>query len=365
MQVGVIGAGIVGLCCAEVLSRRGFDVVVFDKAVIPAPRAASNDARRLLRHAYPEQSGYGRMVDPALTAWQQLWLELGENHFHQTGTLMLVREATDFGARAQLMLDHIGHRYDLLAPAQVVERFPFLIADGIDRGIYTPSGGVLKADRILTALTKLLVARDVRLEPGCEASSVDLDEGIIQLESGENIRVDRVLLTAGAWTPELIGATSVVRSQRQVQIHVAPPESLSEAWASAPAIVDFGGSLDAYAVPPAGDQTLTLAAESIGTSAYVDASRIPLANEGVYLLDRFKLQLLALDDYRIERTKICFYALTDDGCWHVQIRRRGVALTGCNGHMFKFGAMAGEMLAAWAEGRIDDQALNAWSQGAH
>lgn len=357
MRVGVVGAGIVGLCCAQALHQRGFEVVVFDEGPIPSPRAASNDRRRLLRHAYPFQPDLVHRVDDALSAWRRLWRVLGEDYYRSTGVLALVRDSEDFAALSQRAYDRAGIDYRELTPTQLVSEFPFVCSEGVVRGIHCDKGGVLRADRILSALTDYLGDAGVQLEPGMAAQSVDLARAQVALESGEVFEADRLIVATGAWTPALIDDPKPARSQRQVVVHAVAPDEQSRQWQQAPAIVDFGGGSDAYIVPPAGDSSLTLGLETVGREAPINASRIPHSNEGAALLQRFKPFINNIDRYRVERTRVCFYAVTDDGLWRLRTDQRGLALSGCNGHMFKFGALIGELLADWVGGRSDANEL--------
>lgn len=350
MCVAVIGAGIVGLCSAERLSRDGFEVVIFDEGVIPAPRAASNDRRRLLRHASADDVGYVARVDQALSAWEQLWTVLGENFYRETGVLALQRGQDDFAAKCQRVFEKQQLDYQILEPSELVARFAFLRTENVRRGIYSTAGGVLKADRIMTALTQQLVARGVRFEPGLAAKSADLERGLITLENDQTFEADKVVVSAGAWTPALVGLNNGISAQRQVVVHAVAPAALTDIWQSAPAIVDFGGESGAYLVPPAGDATMTLGVETMGRLAAANVSRIPVSNEGVRLRSCFAGFLKDIEDYRIERTRICCYSVSKSGRWHLQAGTRGIALTACNGHMFKFGALLGMWLSEWVSG---------------
>ncbi len=357
MRVGIVGGGIVGLCSAMALHQRNIEVVLFDEGVIPAPRAASNDRRRLLRHAYPQQVELVSLVDEAVAAWQRLWQVLGQCFYHRTGVLALQRRDGDFAALTRQAFDDVGVDYRLLTPNQLSDEFSFINSNGVQQGIHCDQGGVLKADRILSALTHHLDSAGVQLEPGMAAKSVDLERGRISLENGEVFEADRLILATGAWTAGLLGESNGMVSQRQVVVHAQAPAELRQQWQQAPAIVDFGTDAGAYVVPPAGDRTLTLGLESIACDAPVDASRIPRTNEGVRLVESFRPFLSSVDDYRIERTRVCFYSTTADGLWRLRSTDRTLALAGCNGHMFKFGALIGELLAGWVDNSVDCQQL--------
>src|SRR6056297_3268463 len=94
MRVTVVGAGIMGLCTAWALKRRGHAVTVVDRSAVPNPLGASVDDTRLLRQPYGAERGYSAMVPDALAAWGRLWQDLGTSLYVPTGTLVLGTRAT-------------------------------------------------------------------------------------------------------------------------------------------------------------------------------------------------------------------------------------------------------------------------------
>ena len=132
----VIGAGVIGASVALELARGGRSVIVVDKG--PGPGAGSTSASSaIIRYSYSTP-------DAILTAWEAgaMWSDWerhlgisdpdGMCRYISTGTLIMRTTGYD-GAR---MLEHwadIGIAYDILGPAELSERFPWL-----DVGKYYP-----------------------------------------------------------------------------------------------------------------------------------------------------------------------------------------------------------------------------------
>ncbi|MGH6943142.1 MAG: NAD(P)/FAD-dependent oxidoreductase, partial [Geminicoccaceae bacterium] len=152
MRATVVGAGIVGLCAAWQLAKRGWGVTVVEAGPIPNPHAASFDHHRLMRDFYPGEPGYTARIGEAFDAWEALWRDLGATLYIETGVLALSREAGDWTERCRATLDQTGLAYEVLAPAELDRRHPFLEPNGVRFGLMRPRGGALMAERILGAL---------------------------------------------------------------------------------------------------------------------------------------------------------------------------------------------------------------------
>ena len=123
--------------------------MLYEQGPIPNPLASSCDQHRLIRFTYGAMTGYARMVHEAYAAWERLWADLGRSHYRATGTLMVAREDDGWvGSRRSVwqawrLPFETGRRPSSPAPA-----VPRLL--GAPRyALYTPTGGVLFAERIL------------------------------------------------------------------------------------------------------------------------------------------------------------------------------------------------------------------------
>jgi glycine/D-amino acid oxidase-like deaminating enzyme len=94
-KVIVVGGGIMGLCAAWALRRVGGEVALYEQGPLPNPLASSFDHHRLIRYTYGAMTGYARMVREAYAAWDRLWADLGQRHYHETGTLAAARDDDD------------------------------------------------------------------------------------------------------------------------------------------------------------------------------------------------------------------------------------------------------------------------------
>jgi glycine/D-amino acid oxidase-like deaminating enzyme len=362
MKIAVIGAGIAGLATAWGLARRGHDVLVFDRGPIPNPASASFDEHRLIRHHYPDRPRYARMVDDAFDAWEELWQALGRRHYVEAGALGLSRAPGDWTDRASRVLDEIGCAYERLTPTELAHRYPFLRTEGVAWGLLTRRGGLLLADRIVIDLADHLRERGVSLHPETPVTSVDFGRAAITLAGGFEVAADAVIVAAGAWTPGLLPEQSArLRSHRVLCVYVEPPAAYAEAWAGAPAMVDYGFPDDHWSAPGLAGTRLKLSASGHTRPGDPDHDREIEAGEAEAMIERYRPVLRDIDAYRVLEARTCCYTYAPEERFVVERRGRGWLVSACSGHGFKFGALIGLKVAEAVAGGAEPERLARWA----
>lgn len=362
----IVGGGIAGLCTAWALAEQRQAVTLIEQGELPNPLAASVDQHRLIRYPYAEAVGYCRMVGAAYEAWEKLWMALGETHYVETGTLALSCYPGDWSDRSRHSLEQTGVAYDLIAPADLAQRYPFLAMDRVRWGLYVKQGGTLLADRIVAALVRYLPQRGVELRSNTPVQQVDVAARRVILQSGECIVADRLVIAAGAWLGKLLPQYAAqVTPFRQVVAYFEPPAQFAPAWAAAPGILDTGGDKEGYVVPPVAGSQLKFGAGIYNRPGDPDRERQTDTLEGQQILDLFKSRLIDFEHYRCVGAKSCYYSKTADHRFIVQeIGDRTWVVSACSGHGFKFGSVIGLRLAETLMGRRSASELIAWAAGA-
>ncbi len=364
MRVLVIGGGVVGLSAAWALKRAGHEPVLFEQGPVPNPDAASHDQHRLIRFAYGRQAGYCRMVHDAYAAWARLWDDLGARHYVETGSLVLSTGNKGWARDSQSTLAEAGVAMHVLDAAELRARHPHLaIADDM-WALWITRGGVLLADRILRGLCAWLAEAGVPLHAGRRIVALEADAGRVVDADGARHDGDAVVVAAGAWSerlvPEFRGRT---RAMRQVVVYVEPPDDLAGAWARSPALVDFGGPEELYVVPPVAGTGLKFGAGAHRRPGDPDADRTIESDEREQMLAYYAPYLERLDAYRIIGHRVCYYTMANDQRFLSMLSERAAAVSGCSGHMFKFGAVMGERLAEAATGGAGRDGFVRWAAG--
>lgn len=361
MQVIVVGAGIAGLSTAWSLAKAGHGVTLLEQGAIPNPLAASGDHHRIIRRAYSAASGYGRLIDEAYAAWDELWADLGTSHLDPRGFLCVSREEGD---EAEIYLEGLkdgGYPFELLEPEDAARRWPFLDAGSVRYAYVSPEGGALHCRRIAAGIASWLRSNGVNVYENSRVETIDADAGSVGLADGSQIHADRVIVTAGAWVLKLFpDLATTLTTYRTAVVYLDPPGDLAAVWATAPVVLDVGGRTDGYIIPPSGEGGLKFGSclHKVETSD-ADWNREPVEGEGEAIRDLFQPPLVRIGDYRVREVVTCAYTFTADERFFATRRGRCLIVSACSGHGYKFGAAVGRRVAVAAE-TGDTEMLTAW-----
>lgn len=351
MRIAVVGAGIAGLSTAWSLNKRGHDVTLFEQAPqIPNPYAASGDQHRIIRRAYAGADGYARTISEAFEAWEELWADLRTRHYAPCGTLGVSQTPDDEGDAYLQGFDRVGSPYELYEPAEASRRYPFLDAATIRYAYLNREGGALFPARIAVGLVRLLRERGAMIREGVEVAAIDPEAGKLTLADGEQASFDRVVVSAGAWVLKLLpDLAETLTTYRTAVVYLGPPEDLKAAWQAAPVIVDVGGTIDGYVLPPVDGTGLKFGAGIHKRPRQPAEEREPRLGEGEMLRDYFSPPFARIAEYRVDRVVTCAYTFTADRKFLSRQIGRVTAVSACSGHGYKFGASVGRRVAAAVE----------------
>ena len=168
------------------------------------------------------------------------------------------------------------------------------------------------------------------------------------LESGESMQADHVIVAAGAWVlklfPEL---NSDLTTYRTALAYVEPPADLKSAWEAAPVVLDVGGKVDGYMIPPTGGAGMKFGSglHRVETSD-ADWNRSPVEGEGEAIRNLFSPPIARIDEYRVTEVVTCAYTFTEDERFAAFEKGKCLIVSACSGHGYKFGAAVGRRVAA-------------------
>ncbi len=361
MKVAIAGGGIAGLATAWALTKRGHDVTLIEQGSIPNPLAASGDEHRMIRRGYGSADGYARTISEAFTAWDEMWRDLGHSHLSPRGVLAMSQIAGDDGEKFRNGYDRMGEAYELYEPKEAARRYPFLDPATIRYAYFTKAGGALLCQRIARDLAQWLAENGATLRLNSRVTSVDSDRGSLNLSDGGLVVADQVIVTAGAWVlrlmPELARDLTLYRT---AVAYLTPPADLAAAWAEAPAILDIGGTADAYMLPPVDGTGLKVGAGVMKRPAIdPEADRTEKPGEGERLRDLLSPPLARIGEYGVARVQTCAYTFTADDKFLSYRKGKALVVSACSGHGYKFGAAVGRRVAEAVE-TGDDAALLSW-----
>ncbi|MDE2764441.1 MAG: FAD-dependent oxidoreductase [Gemmatimonadota bacterium] len=206
-KVAVIGAGIVGNCLVEHLAKLGWDdLVLIDKGPLPDPGGSTGHASNFI---FPVD--HAREIALITLESQRQYEALGVNT--TCGGVEVARtEARMEELRRRMTSARVwGIESELLTPAEVVARVPFVNPDVILGGFYTPGVSVVDSVRAGTIMRERALARGVLtvLEEtevtGLEVDPVPFGRPRVRAVATTRgtIEVDHAVIACGVWSPRI------------------------------------------------------------------------------------------------------------------------------------------------------------------
>src|SRR5690349_721410 len=206
-NVVVIGAGIVGNSLVHHLTRLGWtDVVQIDKGPLPNPGGSTGHASNFIFTVDHSRE----ITDLTLDSVAQ-YKEMGV--FTESGGFEIARteERMEELRRRMSSAKAWGIEAELVSPAFVKEKVPFIEEDQFIGAFWTPGVGVVDSLRAGTIMReRALATGELTVVPTVEVTGLDTTEGphgrrrITRVRTtGGDIEADVVVIAAGVWSPKL------------------------------------------------------------------------------------------------------------------------------------------------------------------
>ena len=190
MNVGVVGAGIVGLAAAYELARRGATVTVYERGV--PGNGQSGGESRIFRHGHDDPRLVALAVE-ARAIWREWEARFGVELLAADGVVLL-------GPAAETRLPLLREAGVDARPLDVPEERLALLAPWRGPAMVDEDGGVIRTTAAIAAMAGALADRLVR----DEVIAVEPD-GVVRA-GATTARYERVVVCAGRETPGLSGA---------------------------------------------------------------------------------------------------------------------------------------------------------------
>lgn len=353
-DVAIVGAGSMGMAAGYFLAKKGQKVILLDAGDPPHHNASHHGETRIIRHAYGEGEAYVPLALRAQALWQQLEQESNQSLFLNTGVLNMGERDSPFIQTliASAVKYHLP--LDILDASQVSERFPGITLPDNYIGCFESTSGVLRCEACIRAYRTLAIAHGAELLTYHGVDSIDIHDSGVTLTSGETvIYADRLIVSAGAWSAEIL---------RQLNLTLPmQPTRKTFAWFEAeetkygqdhfPAF-SFDSPEGIYYGFPSIDQAGLKVGRHDGGQAQdpnLDIEPYDSVHDS-HDLERF-LAAVMPDVGNLMYGKTCMYSMTEDENFiidrHPQHSHVLIA-AGFSGHGFKFASVIGEMLSELA-----------------
>jgi glycine cleavage system aminomethyltransferase T/glycine/D-amino acid oxidase-like deaminating enzyme len=234
-KVVVIGAGIVGNSMAWHLARLGWrDIVLLEKGTLPSPGGSTGHASNFIF-----LTDHGKEMTAFTLDSVRQYRELGV--FTQTGGIEVARTPERMQELTRRVTSSKAwgiEPVELLTPAQVKEKVPFIAEDVILGGVFWPGVGVvdsLEAGTLMRKKAQELGALTV--VPGVEVTGLDVETGRIRRVRTDrgDIEAETVVIACGCWSPRIArmaGASIPLTPAVHQMIDIGPVSMFEHATSS-------------------------------------------------------------------------------------------------------------------------------------
>lgn len=364
-DIAVIGLGAMGSATLYQLARQGMDAIGIDRFAPPHERGSSHGETRITRQAVGEGAAYVPLVKASHRIWRELEAASGETLLEACGALIIApaygesshHGKADFFETTVATAAQFDIAHECLTRDQVAERFPAFTGMGTHEAAYfEQGGGYLHPERCIRVQLEQAERLGARVMTGQRVTGIDSNaEGVeIVIEGELRVQARRVVIAAGAWAGELLGApfNRLLTVRRQV-LHWFQLDTLDAYTYPTPICIWMHGSGDSdyfYAFPPLPDNTtLKVASEQYRTTTRADALEREVAQEESTAMyrDHIAGRIHGASPH-VDDAKACLYTLTPDLGFILDEHPSmpGVfVIAACSGHGFKHSAGIGQAVA--------------------
>lgn len=364
-DVVVVGLGAMGAATLYQLAKRGVKVAGIDRFAPPHDQGSSHGDTRITRQAVGEGAAYVPLAIRSQQIWRELETELDVPLFEQCGVLVMTAstdpqrpaDARDFTDNSIELARRYGIEHEVLDAADIRQRFPQFapLADSA-RGYFEPGGGFVRPERCIDAQLTRARQLGATLITGQTVQELKPDaEGVEIISTGSPIKARQVIVSAGMWSAQLLGAPfdTLLQVCRQQLYWFRLDEPRHYPARSPSFILHSAGDVDAcYGFPPIpGEGSVKIATEQYRVSSQPDSlDRQPSLADAQRLFRELVAPHIAGLAPELVKASVCAYTVTPDSGFiidrHPHLDHVTV-VSACSGHGFKHSAAIGEALAQW------------------
>lgn len=356
----VLGCGGLGSGAAYWLARRaGAEVLGLEQFGLGHVQGGSQDHSRIIRLTYHHEN-YTRLTPHTYTAWATLEDESGVQVVHKTGSVELAVKHSPHLRELNLYadaMDAAGIPYERFEGDELMRRYPqFRVKDQVEV-LWQADTGLVDAAKGNAAHIATARLHGATILDHCPVATIRPFDGGVEVETERGTFTGRrLVVTAGAWTDQVLAAVgiklSITVTQEQVTYY-ATPHLRDFAIGRFPIWIWHGDQV-LYGFPVYGE---------VATKAALDAAGpIVTASTRSYDADRGRERIVEdwLKDYIPHflgpklYTKTCLYDMPRDRNFVIDALPQHPQIIVCcgAGHAYKFAGLLGKILSELA---IDGQ----------
>lgn len=354
-DVIVVGLGGHGSAAARQLARRGARVLGLERFGPVHAQGSSHGDTRIVRMAYFEHPDYVPLLRRSYELWAELSRAVDEELFVRTGALMIGAPESAVVSGTLASVERWGLPHEVLDRPTMARRYPQFRLRAGELAVYEADAGYVSPQAAVRTHLRLAAADGAELRFLTTVTGWHTDSTGVVVEIGDDeVRADKLVITAGAWTAQLAPRLGVpLRVGRRVMHYLVPLTSAADFAPDRFPVFIFstGPGDEIYGFPIIG-----AAANGVKVGFHhrgpdvdpdtVDRRVSPAEEEEMRQLLADRIPAAAGPHVQ---SKVCLYTLTPDEHFVIDHLPGGddrvVVASACSGHGFKFTPVVGEILA--------------------
>ena len=357
-DVIVVGAGVFGAWTAWHLLKLGRKVLLLDAWGPAHARASSGGESRMTRTVYGRDEIYTRFAWESLDEWRWLSGRSGLPIFHPTGVLFFFGRREPYVTQSIEVHQRAGIPLEVLDRAMLAKRFPQIVWDGVELGLYEHDRGVLMARRAVQTLVQEFVAAGGEYRQAAIVSpKPDASFDSIQTTAGESLSASRFVFACGPWLPkvfpEILGQR-IFPTRQEVFFFASEPGDTRFLPGQLPGWADFNDGDIFYGTPDLEARGVKVAHDRHGPPIDPDSGdRVPSAKVIAEVREYMKRRFPSLANRPLVESRVCQYENSSNGDLLIDRHPQweNLVLVGAgSGHGFKHGPAVGRYAAQLANG---------------
>jgi sarcosine oxidase len=366
----VLGLGAMGSAALYQASKLGARCVGIDRFAPPHDQGSSHGDTRITRQAIGEGQVFVPLVLRSNEIWEEIEAATGRNLMVRNGCLVLASAntpgchhgSTSFVQDTIDAAREFGIAHEVLSSDEIARRYPQFRLRGDEVGYFEPGAGFLRPEACIEAQLQLAQQAGAQIVNDEVALDINQRGSKVEVRTSKAIySAKKVIVTAGAWIPKLLGEDYArffkVYRQMLCWFSVAKRTELFEPR-NFPVFIWITGNQPRdmmYGFP----QMDAGGGVKIATEQYeatVDPDAVPRKVDHAdiaALYDEYITPRFPDVSSKCLRSATCLYTVTPDAKFvidHFPDSHNVVFASACSGHGFKHSAAIGEALAQQALG---------------